>query len=212
MCVPVARPGTISVRKCELASGMLHNSTEPAIPAAILARVLAKLGVSSKLTLDLAGLNRVYATYIQKRIWLAGDGARPLTGGDPVEFFVNWLEHGTGGTCFPANGALCALLGVLGFDARRFSAAVLMEGLEHDGNHGTVIVRIDGIDYLVDAQLASFDPLPLIAGKFTSTGNGIHDISTRPNAEGFDVRWYPGANRERPLIMRPDLARGAVDL
>jgi arylamine N-acetyltransferase len=198
---------------------MLRNSTEHAIPADILDRVLAKLGVSSKPALDLAGLNRVYAAFsghvpndnIQKRIWLSGDRARPLTGGDPVEFFVNWLEHGTGGTCFPANGALCALLGVLGFDARRFSAAVLMEGLEHDGNHGTVIVRIDGIDYLVDAQLASFDPLPLIAGKSTSTGNGIHDISALPNAEGFDVRWYPGANRERPLIMRPDLARGAVD-
>jgi hypothetical protein len=98
---------------------MLRNSMEPAIPADILDRVLAKLGVSSKPTLDLAGLSRVYAAFsghvpndnIQKRIWLAGDRARPLTGGDPVEFFVNWLEHGTGGTCFPANGALCALLG-----------------------------------------------------------------------------------------------------
>jgi arylamine N-acetyltransferase len=198
---------------------MPHNSVELAIPSDIFDRVLAKLGVSSKLTLDLAGLTRVYAAYsrhvpndnIQKRIWLVGDRAKPLTGGDPIGFFVNWLEHGTGGTCFPANGTLCALLYAIGFNARRFSGAVLMEGLEHDGNHGTVIATIDGIDYLVDAQLASFVPLPLITGQFASTGNGIHDINAVPNAEGFDVHWYPGANRERSMIMRPDLTMGAVD-
>jgi arylamine N-acetyltransferase len=141
-------------------------SGELAIPSDIFDQELAKLGVSSKLTLDLAGLTRVYAAYslhvpndnIQKRIWLVGDRAKPLTGGDPIEFFVNWLEHGTGGTCFPTNGALCAMLCAIGFDARRLSGAVLMEGLEHDGNHGTVIVKIDGINYLVDAQLASFVP------------------------------------------------------
>jgi N-hydroxyarylamine O-acetyltransferase len=165
------------------------------------------------------GLSRIYAAFsgqipndnVQKRIWLAGDRTKPLPGGDPTEFFANWLEHGTGGTCFTTNGALCVLLEAVGFAARRFSGGVLMDGLEHDGNHGTVLVKIDGLDYLVDAQLASFIPLPLITGQFSSTGNGIHDIRAVPNSEGFDVHWYPGANRERSMIMRPDLAMGAVD-
>lgn len=192
---------------------------EPFIPSNIFNRVLAKLGISSRVPLDLAGLARVYKTYsvhipndnIQKRIWLVGDRTKPPAGGDPLEFFEKWLEHGTGGTCFPANGALCALLRAMGFNAQRFSGAVLLEGLEHDSNHGTVIVKIEGIDYLVDAQLASFAPLPLIAGQFASTGQGIHDIDAVPNGEGFDVSWFPGFNRERPMIMRPNLTMGAVD-
>ena len=195
-----------------------RNHREPVLPQALFERVVAKLGLPPEPGLDLAGLGRVYAAYsgqiandnVQKRIWLAGDRARPPTGGDPTEFFSNWLDHGTGGTCFAANGGLCALLGAMGFDAQRFSGGVLMEGLEHDGNHGSVVARIESVDYLVDAQLASFVPLPLIPGQFASTGQGIHDISAAPNANGFDISWYPGANRERPMVMRLDLASGPV--
>jgi arylamine N-acetyltransferase len=191
----------------------------PTIPSALVERVLTKLGIDGAPTHDIAGLNPVYAAYcgavpndnIRKRIWLAGDRAGPMPGGDPADFFTYWLDHGTGGTCFAANGALCALLRALGFDAWRISGAVLMDGLEHDGNHGSVLAKIDGVTYFVDAQLASFAALPLIAGKASSTGDGIHDISAVPTEDGFDISWYPGANRERPLIMRPDLAKGQVD-
>src|SRR3954451_17694773 len=127
------------------------------ISTELLNRVRAKLGLHSRPSLDLAGLNLTYAAYsglvpndnIQKRIWLCGDKSRPVTGGDPTEFFENWLQHGTGGTCFPANGALCALLRALGFDAWRLLGSVMMEGIEHQGNHGTVLVRIDKTDFLV---------------------------------------------------------------
>ena len=122
------------------------------ISAALLERVLVKLGLRSKPRTDLDGLNEIYAAYsghipndnIQKRIWLVGDKSRPVTGGDPVEFFENWLTHGTGGTCFPAAGGLYAVLVALGFDARRILASVMMEGIERDGNHGRVLVRMDG--------------------------------------------------------------------
>lgn len=198
---------------------IIRLAAEPSIAEELLERVLAKLEITSKPTLDLAGLNRLYAAYsshipndnIHKRIWLSGSRARPLTGGDPIEFFTNWLDHGTGGTCFPANGALYALLRAIGFDARRISGAVLMEGIEQDGNHGSVLVRLDGIDYLVDAQLAAFTALPLIPGQFASTGSGIHDISAVPILNGFDVHWYPGSNRQKSLVMRPDLDMGTVD-
>ncbi|MDF2115296.1 arylamine N-acetyltransferase [Roseiarcaceae bacterium H3SJ34-1] len=191
---------------------------EPTLSPDLLAAVLAKLDIVDKPALDLAGLNRLCAAYsshvpndnIQKRIWLSGARTRAVTGGDPVEFFTNWLDHGTGGTCFPANGALCALLQTIGFDARRISGAVLMEGIEHDGNHGTVLVNLDGVDFLVDAQLAAFSALPLVPGQFASTGTGIHDICALPVADGFDVQWYPGSNRQTPLVMRPNLQLGAV--
>jgi arylamine N-acetyltransferase len=189
------------------------------ISAELLDRVKSKLGLPNRASLDLAGLNKIYAAYsgrvpndnIQKRIWLAGDKSGPVTGGEPVQFFENWLEHGTGGTCFPANGALCALLRALGFDAWRILGSVMMEGIEHDGNHGTVLVRIDETNYLVDAQLAAFSALPLIVGQSASTGGGIHDIHAVPRGEDFDVKWYPGSNRQTPMVTRLDLKRGPVD-
>ena len=58
--------------------------------------------------------------------------------------------------------ALCALLCALGFDAKRILGSVMIEGIEQGGNHGSVLVQIDGTDYLVDAQLAAFSALPLI--------------------------------------------------
>ena len=48
-------------------------------------------------------------------------------------------------------------------------------------------------------------------GEAASTGEGIHDIRAVPSDEGFDVQWYPGSNRQTPMVMRPDLKRGPVD-
>jgi len=189
------------------------------ISAVLLDRVKTKLGLPSRPSLDLTGLNKIYAAYsghvpndnIQKRIWLASDKSRPVTGGEPNQFFENWLEHGTGGTCFPSNGALCALLCALGFDAWRILGAVMMEGIEQDRTHGTVLVRIDDTDYLVDAQLAAFSVLPLIVGQSASTGEGIHDILAVPRGDDFDIQWYPGSNRQTPMVTRLDIKRGPVD-
>jgi arylamine N-acetyltransferase len=182
----------------------------------LLERVKSKLGLPSRPNLNLAGLNKIYAAYsghiptdnIQKRIWLLGDKTRPVTGGEPNQFFENWLEHGTGGTCFHINGALCVLLCALGFDAWRILGSVVREGIEQDGNHGTVLVRIDDIDYLVDAQLAAFSALPLIVGQPASTGERIHDIHAVPRGEEFDIRWYPGSNRQSPMFTRLVLSAG----
>jgi hypothetical protein len=53
--------------------------------------------------------------------------------------------------------------------------------------------------------------LPLIVGRSASTGEGIHDIHAVPRGEEFDVYWYPGSNRQVPMITRLDLQRGPVD-
>ena len=65
------------------------------LPAELLDSVKSKLRLPDRPSLDLAGLNAIYAAYsanvpndnIQKRIWLAGDKSRPVTGGEPIQFF-----------------------------------------------------------------------------------------------------------------------------
>jgi arylamine N-acetyltransferase len=193
--------------------------SEPALAPSLVERVLIKLGLHQRPTLDLAGLNALYAAVsakipfdnVHKRIWFAGPQTTPLPGGDPNEFFNNWLHHGTGGTCWPINGAMYALVHALGFDARRIVGSVIVEGYPRGANHGSVLVTLDGVSYLVDAWMASFKVLPLIAARPSSTGNGIHDVRAVPIESGFEIITYPGFNREQPLPFRPEPEYDPVD-
>jgi arylamine N-acetyltransferase len=194
-------------------------NSEPKLSSKLLTRILTKLDLMERPAHDLAGLNRVYAAYcghvpndnIQKRIWLTGNQTEPVTGGDPIEFFENWLAHGTGGTCFPTAGGFCELLRALGFDANRVSGSVILEGVERDGNHGSVQVHMEGVDYLLDTQHASFTALPIIPGQPSSTGDGIHDNRAVPIAGGFELHSFPGSNRQTPLRIQFDLDHWRVD-
>jgi arylamine N-acetyltransferase len=200
-------------------SGSFSAISEPTLAPALVERVLTKLGLGHRPALDLAGLNTLYAAVsvnipfdnFQKRIWFAGPQTTPLPGGDPSEFFNNWLQHGTGGTCWPINGAMYSLAHALGFDARRIVGSVIVEGYPRGANHGSVIVTLDGINYLVDAWMASFKVLPLIPGTPSSTGNGIHDVRAVPIESGFEIITYPGFNREQPLPFRPEPEYDPVD-
>jgi arylamine N-acetyltransferase len=192
---------------------------EPTLFPALLERVLAKLGLRQLPTLDLVGLNLVYAAFsenvpfdnVQKRIWFAGLQTKPLPGGDPNDFFASWLRHGTGGTCWPLNGAMYALLHALGFPARRIAGSVIVEGYPQGANHGSVLVTLDGINYLVDAWMAAFRVLPLVPGRPASTGDGIHDIRAVLTENGFEIISYPGFNRDHPLPFRPEPEHDPVD-
>ena len=192
---------------------------DPELSSKLVTRILTKLDLKEGPVRDLAGLNHIYAAYcchvpndnIQKRIWLTGKQTSPVTGGDPIEFFENWLAHGTGGTCFPASEGLYALLRALRFDAKRVSGSVIREGLDREANHGSVMVCLEGVDHLVDPQHASFAALPIIPGKSSSTGDGIHDSRAVPVAGGFELQRFPGANREEPLRIRFDLENCFVD-
>ena len=194
----------------------IHEST---LAPALVERVLTKLGLRQRPDLDLAGLNTLYAAFsgnvpfdnVQKRIWFASPQTTPLPGGDPSEFFNNWLQHGTGGTCWPLNGAMYALSHALGFDARRIVGSVIVEGYPRGANHGSVLVTLDGINYLVDAWMASFEVLPLISGKLSSTGHGIHDITAMPTESSFEIISYPGFDREHPLPFRNEPEYDPVD-
>ncbi len=196
-----------------------HAVSDLVLSPVLVERVLLKLGFTDRPSLDLAGLNTLNAAYrgsvpfdnIQKRIWMAGERRTPVAGGDPTEFFESWLAHGTGGTCFPSNGALYALVHSLGFSARRIAGTVIVEGYPPGGNHGTVLVTLDGVDYLVDGNLGAFKALPLVPDTAASTGEGLHDISTVPIEGGFDVLWYQGHNRQEPLTFRTEPEHDPVD-
>jgi arylamine N-acetyltransferase len=185
---------------------------EPLPAPDVIDRVLEKLGLNERPSIDLGSLNAVYAAWcggipfdnVRKRIWFAGDRATPVTGGDPTEFFENWLAHGTGGTCWPTSGAMYALLRSLGFPARRIAGAMINAGdlNPEDAGHGSVLVALDGVDHLVDASILAFEALPLVPGQRTRSGPGIHAIEAVPADTGFDVRWRCGLDREAPVTFR----------
>jgi len=185
----------------------MTTAMEPTLHEQLFDRVLSKLGLAERPALDLVGLNTLCTAFsgnvandnLQKRIWFAGEQSKPVTGGNPIEFFENWLVHGTGGTCFPINNAIFTLARSIGFDARRIAGSIIMEGFEQDANHGSVLVTVEGIDYLVDAQFAAFKALPIVPGQAASTGKGIHDIEVVPVEDGFHVLWYAGQAREQPV-------------
>jgi arylamine N-acetyltransferase len=104
-----------------------------------------------------------------------------------------------------------ALLLALGFQARRIAGSVVVEGYPQGANHGSVLVTLDGISYLVDGWMASFKVLPLVPGRPGSTGMGIHDIRAVPTENGFEIISYPGFDRDHPLPFRPEPEHDPVD-
>jgi N-hydroxyarylamine O-acetyltransferase len=180
--------------------------------------VLAKLGLPNWPSLDVAGLNTVYGAIcgsipfdnVQKRIWFVGDHTKPVTGGDPVEFFENWVKHGTGGTCWPGNGAMYALAHALGFNARRMAGSVIVANYPQGANHGSVLVALDGIEYVFDHTFGAFKVLPLIPSNRASTGTGIHNIEVIPVDGGFEVFFHLGWT-EDALAFRTEPEHDPVD-
>ena len=130
----------------------------------LLTRVLSALELPAIVSGDITGLRQVYAAWcekvpfdnIRKMITLRSGGT--LAGLDADDFFENWLENGSGGTCWPSSNALYVLLKSLGFNARRVAASMFDLGII---NHGTIKIHLDGHDWLVDSSMLTNEPLPL---------------------------------------------------
>jgi N-hydroxyarylamine O-acetyltransferase len=145
-------------------------SPAPLDPLSV-ARVMSRCGLPARVPVDEAGLRAAYAAWcrsvpfdnVRKMLALAEGGDSPLPGMDPGRFFEEWLRDGAGGTCWPTNGALTALLLALGFDARRVGSAMRDLGLV---NHGTCVVRVDGGERLVDSSMLFGVPLPIAAAPY----------------------------------------------
>ena len=196
---------------------MSQATNGPLLSRELLAAVLERLDLQEPISVDLEGLTKVLQAFVfnvpldnlRKRIWFAGDQEGPLPGGDPIDFFENWLRHGTGGTCWPLHGGFRALLRTLGFPARQIAGALLMgpggmtDEYDHDSNHTTVIVEFDGVEYLTDCNMGCVAPLPLNPHEATKAGWGIHEIEARPFDGWVEVRFWPQVNREQQVIYRP---------
>lgn len=128
--------------------------------------ILDRLGFPATPPANLEGLRAVYGAWcqrvpfdnFQKVIALKTGKPGLLPGIRAVEFFEAWLADGTGATCWPSANALQALLESLGFEARRVAAHMHDAGVF---NHGTVIVRCEGHDWLADSSLHTEAPMPL---------------------------------------------------
>jgi N-hydroxyarylamine O-acetyltransferase len=172
----------------------------PTLSAALVARVLERLGVERPAT-SIDGLAALYDAWcravpfdnVRKLIHVrAGEPAR-LPGDESADFFEAWLAYGTGGTCWAGNGALFDLAVALGFDAR---CAISTMEVRPDlpPNHGTVIVRLDGERWLVDASMLFGEPLRLDGQASTAVRHPAWGVQCRPDRGTWTVRWRPCGN------------------
>jgi N-hydroxyarylamine O-acetyltransferase len=160
--------------------------------------VLERLGFSDRPAPDRAGLDAVYFAWsrrvpfdnVVKRIHLVSGSDEPFPNGPPEAFLASYLRDGTGGTCWPSSGGLHALLVELGFDARRGSAAMYdnLSGPIH--THGTVIVRLDGVDYWADTSMLTDRVFPVVRGEETHLDDPLHPIRVEPVDQLWRV-WWP---------------------
>lgn len=162
----------------------------------LIERIFLKLGLNESPSLDLAGLGSVYGAWCdkvpfdnsRKLIHLKLNDPRPLPGDEPVDFFESWLKFGTGGTCWAGNGALCALLESIGFNAYS-GVATMAVAPNLPPNHGTVLVEHGGVRYLLDASILHRMPLPMVTGIKTESPAGGVDF--RKVDDNWQIFWRP---------------------
>ena len=160
--------------------------------------ILAKLGIESSISPNIQGLQTIYSAWCQKvpfdniskLIHLDAGAPSPLPGNDPFAFFENWLNHGTGGTCWAGSEALYTLLLNLGFQPARVIATMLT-GKNLAPNHGSIIVSCEGRNMLVDTSLLHATPLQLSARNPTHIENPAWGVSASNTAGKYYISWRP---------------------
>lgn len=180
-------------------------------------RVLERLGFPHLPTPNLAGLQTLYRAWcagvpfdnVRKMIALRTELERPLPGGNAEEFFAHWLADGVGGTCWPTSNALFALAQAVGFEARRVAGSMRDMGMV---NHGSVKVRLEGSDWLIDSSLLCNQPLPLNADIFVSS-DALCPVEVEPVA-GTHLIWanVPPMPQYLPCRLLVDTADHALYL
>lgn len=172
-------------------------------------RLLRKFGFDARPEADLEGLFEVYSAWcrnvpfdnLRKLIALSDPDCARLPGMDAADFFESWLVDNGGGTCWTTSNALFELVTALGFEARRVAGQMRDLGVT---NHGSVIVSIDGAEWLADSSILSNVPLPLLTDLYLGSdpyvpveiehGNGEHVIwwDYRLSGDYFPCRILPG--------------------
>jgi arylamine N-acetyltransferase len=169
-------------------------------------RVLERLGLTGPPERSLEGLNAVYRAWglavpfdnVRKRIALCRGDTGPLPGAHAEDFFANFLQHGTSGTCWPSSNGLFALLDACGFEARRISASMRDMGIP---NHGSVIVRIDDTDYLADSNMLPPAVFPVRPGEAYAVAYPVQRIRAEPVDDSHRI-WFELALGDSELACR----------
>lgn len=164
----------------------------------LLEQVLTKLGFSGFPVASASTLQAIYHAWCQrvpfdnarKLMTLREGHSGRLPGDNAEDFYQAWLKHGCGGTCWAGNGALCALLQNLGFDAGH-GVATMMVVPDLPPNHGTVWVRLDGARYLVDASILYDVPLVLEQGLNSKVEHPAWGVKCRPHGDTWVIEWRP---------------------
>ena len=174
----------------------------------LLKNVRTALGLPDSVSNDLEGLRKVYAAWcsamtfdnISKRISLQAGDER-LAGSDAEDYFQNWLENHSGGTCWASSNALFTLIASYGFDARRVAGAMFDLPML---NHGSVKVRIDGVDWLADSSMLTVEPQPL-NGELVIKSDGPVRAELEPQEKGYLI-WvdFPPHHEFIPCRLRDD--------
>lgn len=163
------------------------------IPDDLLEAVLERLGLEQAPSPDEAGLAELYRLWCRsvpfdntlKLIALRGDraGSSPaLPGMDAEEFFRSWLQHGTGGTCFPSANALRALASACGFDSRLVAGSMADVG---EPTHGTTVVTVGEGEWLADTSMLTDEPVRLSQDAATVLGHPVFAATAEPVQEGW---------------------------
>ena len=102
----------------------------------------------------------------------------------PDVFWGDFLESGTGGTCYARVAAFDALLSGLGFPTRKALGRV-----EADFDHAALVVSVGGAEWIADVGF----PLPaLVPGSGGEVETEIAALSAAVTDRGVDVRFVSG--------------------
>ena len=192
--VPDGAPAVRWVCKSEpIVDGTTAGGSIRTLTDATIDEVLERLGFGERPDPDLEGLTAVYRAWcrrvpfdnLRKLVALHYD-MPDLPGIDPADFFAAWLLTGAGGTCWPSNNALHALLAGLGFDAELHAAS--MWDLDED-NHGTTLVTVGATRFMVDSSVLSDAPVPLVEGQPAEVAHGGYVVRATPDPGGWLVRF-----------------------
>lgn len=164
----------------------------------LLKQVLARLDIDYLPNPDLHGLKLIYSAWcrkvpfdnVRKLIHLRAQNPSPLPGHEPQDFFSGWLRYGTGGTCWAGSGAFHLLLSFLGFKVFRGVATMLIAP-DLPPNHGTVMVDIGGIYYLVDTSMLHGSPMEMKTGELSRIEHPAWGVSAEYTDFQYHIRWRP---------------------
>ncbi len=156
--------------------------TDPPLPAELVARYLAALGVPRR-DPSRAALDELVAAHVSRvpfenlsKLWRFR--RLGLTGVPSLELFLEGIErHHLGGTCYANNCHLWALLASLGYEARLCGA-----DMSRPDVHAVVRVGVEGRDVLVDGGDGApfLSPLPLDVAEDHRVAWGHEQYVLRP--------------------------------